>query len=119
MKGDAAVGCLFCGIVRGDIKGDIVYQNETVVAFRDISPKAPVHILIVPRKHIKTLADVGEEDKGLVGEICYVASQVAKEQKISQGGFRLVVNSGAGAGQSVYHLHFHLLGGRPFSWPPG
>lgn len=120
MEGGATVsGCLFCGIIRGDIKGDIVYQNKSIVAFRDTNPKAPIHILIVPRKHIETLVDVREEDQGLVGEICYVASQVAKEQKISQGGFRLVVNNGPGAGQSVYHLHFHLLGGRPFMWPPG
>ncbi len=118
-KGAPVKGCLFCDIIRGDVRSDIAYQSESVVAFRDISPKAPVHILIVPRKHIETLLDMREEDKGLVGEICYVASQVAKEQKISQGGFRLVVNNGPGAGQSVYHLHFHLLGGRPFSWPPG
>ena len=111
--------CLFCSIIKGDIKGDIVYRNNSVVAFRDISPKAPVHILIVPRKHIETLLDLRDEDKGLIGEICCVASQLAKDQGISKDGFRLVANCGPGAGQSVYHIHFHLLGGRPFSWPPG
>ena len=111
--------CLFCGIIRGEVKGNIVYRNESVVAFRDINPKAPVHILIVPRKHIETLADIGPADNALIGEICLVASQVAKDHGVSESGFRLVVNNGPGAGQSVYHLHFHLLGGRPFSWPPG
>lgn len=111
--------CLFCGIIKGDIKGDIVYQDKSVVAFRDIGPKAPVHILIVPRKHIETLLDLEQEDKGLVGEIFYVAKQLARDQGIAKEGFRVVLNSGPGAGQSVYHIHFHLLGGRPFTWPPG
>lgn len=111
--------CLFCGIVKGDIKAKIVYQNSSVVAFRDINPKAPVHILLVPRKHIATVLDLEPEDKAVAGELFCAASQVAKEQGISEDGFRLVVNCGPEAGQSVYHLHFHLLGGRPFSWPPG
>lgn len=111
--------CLFCRIVEGKVKGDIIYQDKSVVAFRDLGPKAPVHILIVPRKHLATLLDVGEEDKGLIGDILYVASQLARDQGIAEGGFRVVVNCGPGAGQSVYHIHFHLLGGRTFSWPPG
>ncbi len=111
--------CLFCGIIKGDIKGDIVYQDSSVVAFRDINPKAPVHLLIVPRKHLSTLLDVGEEDKELIGDLMAVCTKLAKDQGISEDGFRVVVNCGAGAGQSVFHVHFHLLGGRPLTWPPG
>lgn len=111
--------CLFCGIVKGDIKGEIVYQDKSVVAFRDIAPKAPVHILIIPRKHMETLLDLEQGDKQLIGDIFYVASQLAKEQGISKDGFRVVLNNGPGAGQSVDHIHFHLMGGRPFTWPPG
>ncbi|MBI4488966.1 MAG: histidine triad nucleotide-binding protein [Deltaproteobacteria bacterium] len=111
--------CLFCGIVRGDIKGEIVYQDNTLVAFKDINPKAPVHLLIVPRRHISTLLDVGLEDKGVIGDIFHLAARLARDQGISKDGFRLVVNCGPAAGQSVYHIHFHLLGGRSFTWPPG
>ncbi len=111
--------CLFCGIIKGDIKGDIVYQDHSVVAFRDVNPKAPVHLLIVPRKHISTLLDVEQGDKGLIGDIFYAGAQLARDQGISEDGFRVVVNCGPGAGQSVYHIHFHLLGGRKFTWPPG
>lgn len=111
--------CLFCGIIKGDVKGEIVYQDSSVVALKDINPKAPVHLLIVPRKHIATLLDLEKVDKGLIGDIFYVAAQLAKDQGISKDGFRVVVNCGAGAGQSVYHIHFHLLGGRALTWPPG
>ncbi len=111
--------CLFCGIVKGDIKGSIVYQDNSVVAFKDVNPKAPVHLLIVPRKHISTLLDLQPEDQTLIGDIFSVANQLAKDHGISKDGFRLVVNCGAGAGQSVFHLHFHLLGGRAMTWPPG
>lgn len=111
--------CLFCGIIKGDVKGDIVYQDESVVAFKDINPKAPVHILIVPRKHVATLLDLEQEDKGLIGDVFCVASRLAENQGIAEDGFRVVVNCGAGAGQSVFHIHFHLLGGRSLTWPPG
>jgi histidine triad (HIT) family protein len=111
--------CLFCGIVEGKIKGDIVYRDNSIVAFKDINPKAPVHILIVPTKHLATLLDLQEEDKEIVGEIFAVANRLAEQQGISKGGFRVVANCGAGAGQTVFHLHFHLLGGRSLSWPPG
>ncbi|MBI2351599.1 MAG: histidine triad nucleotide-binding protein [Deltaproteobacteria bacterium] len=111
--------CLFCSIIKGDVKGDIVYQDESVVAFRDINPKAPVHILIVPRKHIATLLDLEQGDKKLIGDIFYAATRLAKDKGISEDGFRVVLNCGPGAGQSVYHIHIHLLGGRPFTWPPG
>lgn len=111
--------CLFCAIIKGDIKGAIVYQDDSVVAFRDVNPKAPVHLLIVPRQHIATLLDVQQGDRELIGHIFYVAARLAEEQGVSKNGFRVVVNCGAGAGQSVYHVHFHLLGGRVLSWPPG
>jgi histidine triad (HIT) family protein len=111
--------CLFCGIVEGKIKGEIVYRDNSIVAFKDINPKAPVHILIVPAKHIATLLDLQEEDKEIVGEIFAVANRLAEQQRISKDGFRVVANCGAGAGQTVFHLHFHLLGGRSLSWPPG
>jgi histidine triad (HIT) family protein len=111
--------CLFCGIVEGKIKGEIVYRDNSIVAFKDINPKAPVHILIVPTKHIATLLDLQEEDKKIFGEIFAVANRLAEQQGISKGGFRVVANCGAGAGQTVFHIHFHLLGGRSLSWPPG
>lgn len=111
--------CLFCAIVKGDIKGELVYQDGSVVAFRDINPKAPVHLLIVPRKHIATLLDLEPGDKGLIGDIFSLAAKLARDQGIAQDGFRVVANCGEGAGQSVFHIHFHLMGGRPFTWPPG
>ncbi len=111
--------CLFCGIIAGKVKGTIVYEDGSVVAFKDIHPQAPVHILIVPRKHIATLADVEEKDKALVGDIFLVAARLAKDHGIAPDGYRVVLNCGPGAGQSVYHIHFHVLGGRRFRWPPG
>jgi histidine triad (HIT) family protein len=111
--------CLFCDIVEGRVKGDVVYRDESVVAFRDIRPRAPVHILIVPRKHVATILDLDVNDQTLIGQIFLVIAKLAREQGIAESGFRVVVNSGADAGQTVFHLHFHLLGGRPFGWPPG
>ena len=111
--------CLFCGIIEGKIKGDIVYQDDSVVAFKDVGPKAPVHILIVPRKHIATVLDLGPSDGALIGDIFRVAAKLAAEQGIAQKGFRVVVKCGSDAGQTVFHLHYHLLGGRHLSWPPG
>ena len=111
--------CLFCGIVDGHVKGDVVYRDESVVAFRDIRPRAPVHILIVPRKHVATILDLEVNDQTAIGQIFLVIAKLAREQGIAENGFRVVVNSGADAGQTVFHLHFHLLGGRHFGWPPG
>ena len=111
--------CLFCGIIDGKIKGEIVYQDPSVVAFKDIGPKAPVHLLIVPRKHIPTVLDIAPEDGPLVGEIYRVAAKLARDNGLADRGFRVVVNNGGDAGQSVFHLHYHLLGGRHFGWPPG
>jgi histidine triad (HIT) family protein len=111
--------CLFCGIIAGELKGEIVYGDDSVIAFRDILPRAPVHILIVPRKHIATVMDLGPSDSALVGEIFRVAAQLAQQEGIAATGFRVVVNCGRDAGQSVFHLHYHLLGGRVMGWPPG
>ncbi|HJU61569.1 MAG TPA: histidine triad nucleotide-binding protein [Candidatus Binatia bacterium] len=111
--------CLFCGIVEKKIKGDVLYEDNSVVAFKDINPKAPVHILIIPRKHIATLSDLSRADGEIVGDIFLVAAKLAQEQGVAQKGFRIVVNAGADAGQTVFHLHFHLLGGRHLGWPPG
>ena len=111
--------CLFCGIVDGTIKANIVYHNDRLVAFKDISPKAPVHILIIPRKHLVSVLDIEADDSALIGEIFQVAGRLAREHGIADSGFRVVVNSGEDAGQSVFHLHYHILGGRLMGWPPG
>lgn len=111
--------CLFCGIVAEKIKANVVFKNDYVVVFKDINPKAPVHLLIIPRKHIAGVLDIEPADHALVGQIFQVASHLAREQGIAESGFRVVVNSGANAGQSVFHLHYHLIGGRLMSWPPG
>ena len=111
--------CLFCGIVEGTIKANIVYQNDLVVAFKDIGPKAPVHVLIIPRKHIVGVLDVTVDDGAVIAEIFQVAARLAREFGIADSGFRVVVNSGPDSGQSVFPLHYHLLGGRQMSWPPG
>ena len=109
---------LFQKIMAGDIPADIVYEDERCVAFRDINPQAPTHILIVPRKPIPTLDDVTEEDGPLLGHLFVVASRIAADEGLT-GGYRTVFNCKEEAGQTVFHLHLHLLGGRPFGWPPG
>jgi histidine triad (HIT) family protein len=111
--------CLFCGVVEGKIKGNIVYQDDSVVAFKDINPKAPVHVLIIPRRHVAGVLDLAADDGAVIGHIFEIAARLAREQGIAGSGFRVVVNSGADAGQSVFHLHYHLLGGRRMTWPPG
>lgn len=110
-------GCIFCGIVEGRIPSKKVFEDDRVYAFEDIAPKAPTHVLIVPKKHIATFSDVSSEDEALLGALAARAAAIAKERGLSD--FRLVANNGEGAGQSVFHLHFHLLGGRSMSWPPG
>jgi histidine triad (HIT) family protein len=111
--------CLFCRIVRGEVPADFLHQDDLVLAFRDINPKAPTHVLIIPRDHIDSAADLTDDDGPMLGRMFSVAAKLAREAGISDRGFRLVSNSGAAAGQSVDHLHFHLLGGRSMSWPPG
>ncbi len=111
--------CLFCSIVNGKIKGEIVYQDDAVLAFKDVRPAAPVHVLIVPRKHIESVSSLQPEDFPVIGAIFIAAAKLAKDLGIAESGYRVVVNDGADAGQSVFHLHYHLLGGRPMRWPPG
>ena len=111
--------CLFCKIVAGEIPADIVYENESVIAFRDISPQAPVHVLVIPRKHISTINDLDEEDRTLIGDMFLAAKEIAAQEGIDESGYRAVMNCNKGAGQSVFHIHLHVLGGRGLSWPPG
>lgn len=111
--------CPFCKIIRKEKAAQIVYEDEKVVAFKDINPQAPVHLLILPRKHISGVTQIKEEDKELIGHIFLVAQKIARDFSIHQCGFRVVVNSGPDSGQAVFHLHFHLLGGRSLKWPPG
>ena len=111
--------CLFCKISDKEIPATLVFENERGVAFEDIHPQAPTHVQIIPRKHIATTLDLTAEDRLLVGEIFEVAAEIARERGIAEDGFRLVVNTNPAAGQSVYHLHLHLIGGRRLGWPPG
>ena len=109
--------CIFCQIVRGDIPSQSVYEDDLVVAFKDIRPQAPVHVLIVPRKHIPTLNDATPEDHPLLGHMFQVAKQLAKQFSVHESGYRTVFNVNEDAGQTVFHLHLHVIGGRPLSWP--
>jgi histidine triad (HIT) family protein len=111
--------CLFCKVISGEIKGNIVYEDERLVAFRDINPQAPMHVLIVPRRHIASLNDLQASDDGLVGEMIRRAAALAKEHGHADRGYRTVFNCNADAGQSVFHIHLHVLGGRRMTWPPG
>ncbi len=109
------MGCVFCQIVAGDLPGDIVYRDDEILAFRDVNPQAPVHLLVIPRKHIASLAQVGEEDVPLMGSLVGVANKLARQEGIAKSGYRLVINCGQQGGQLVPHLHLHLLGGRQLS----
>ncbi len=111
--------CLFCKIAAGEIPSNIVYRDDTVVAFRDINPQAPQHILLIPRRHIESMANLTAEDGPMLATIYTTASRLARELGIEKTGYRFLTNVGPDAGQSVFHLHFHLLGGRPLGWPPG
>ena len=107
--------CIFCQIVSGKIPSDIVYQNEEIIAFRDIEPQAPVHLIIIPRRHIPSLVHLSQADSSLVGHMVDIANQLAKSEGVAQSGYRLVINCGKEGGQLVPHLHLHLLGGRRLS----
>lgn len=113
------IDCIFCKIVNGDIPSKLVFENDDVVAFHDLNPQAPTHILVIPKKHIATLLESGNEDIELLGKIQTAAIEIARQQGLDQDGFRLVTNCLEGAGQSVFHIHVHLLGGRRLGWPPG
>ena len=111
--------CLFCKILAGEIPADIVYESESAIAFRDINPQAPTHVVIIPRKHVATINDITEEDQVLVGTLYSAARAIAAAEGIAEGGYRTVMNCNEAAGQTVFHLHLHLLGGRTLGWPPG
>jgi len=111
--------CIFCKIIEGKMNAEKVYEDERIVAVRDIAPVSPLHLLIMPKKHVVNLLDLQPEDDSLVGHIFRVAAHLAREAGFADSGFRIVNNNNAGAGQSVFHLHFHLLAGRQMHWPPG
>lgn len=111
--------CLFCKIARGDIPADIIFESETAVAFRDINPQAPTHVLVIPRRHIATINDLKDGDQAVVGDLFLAAANIAAEEGVADDGYRVVMNCNAGAGQTVFHIHLHLVGGRTMTWPPG
>ena len=111
--------CLFCRIVAGQIPSTKVYEDEHSFAFRDINPQAPVHVLLIPKKHIASLNEAGSEDHPALGHLMLVAGKIASQEGIADGGYRVVANTGADAGQTVFHIHLHVMGGRPMAWPPG
>lgn len=110
---------IFSKIILKEIPAEIVYEDDNVLAFKDIAPQAPIHILVIPKKEIPTVNDITEDDIPIVGKLVFVAKQLAKKFNIDANGYRLVINCNQDAGQAVYHLHLHLLGGRKFVWPPG
>jgi histidine triad (HIT) family protein len=112
-----ASNCLFCRIVAKEIPATIVAENDECLAFRDVNPQAPTHVLVVPRQHVESLNEV--RDSAMVGRMHALAAQIAKSEGIAEGGYRTVINTNADAGQTVFHIHLHLLGGRPMRWPPG
>jgi histidine triad (HIT) family protein len=113
------MSCLFCRIIAGEIPGTFLYQDERLVVLQDINPQAPLHALVIPRRHIATLNDLTAEDDGLVGEMVRRAALVAREKGVAEAGYRAVLNCNREAGQTVFHIHLHVIGGRPMAWPPG
>ncbi len=111
--------CLFCRIVDGEIPADVIHESDSAIAFRDINPQAPTHVLIIPRRHISTINDLNAGDEELVGSLHLAAKEIAQQEGLTDDGYRVVMNCGEGAGQSVFHIHLHLLGGRLLNWPPG
>jgi histidine triad (HIT) family protein len=111
--------CLFCRMVKGEIKPDVVHEDEDVLAFRDLNPQAPVHVLVIPKLHLATLNDLDESHAALMGKLFLAAKKVAEQEGLAERGYRTVINCNAEAGQSVYHVHLHLLAGRAMHWPPG
>ena len=118
-KGENVSDCIFCKIVDGQIPAKTVFESDDLLAFEDISPVAPVHVLIIPKKHIATLNDATDESAELLGQLLLCAKSIAGERNLAEEGYRTVMNCMSGAGQSVFHIHLHLLGGRIFQWPPG
>lgn len=119
LGGEVMEDCIFCKIISGEIPCDKIYEDDMVLSFRDINPGAPCHFLIIPKKHLESLNDISEEDSKIIAHIFIVAKQLAVQNGIDQSGYRIVSNCGVDAGQSVQHVHFHVLGGRNLAWPPG
>ncbi|MCY0918176.1 MULTISPECIES: histidine triad nucleotide-binding protein [unclassified Streptomyces] len=119
MAGEPQADCLFCKIVAGEIPATVVRETETTVAFRDISPKAPTHVLVIPKVHYPDAASLAAAEPGVAADVLREAGQVAADEKVVDRGYRVVFNTGAGAGQTVFHAHAHVLGGRGLQWPPG
>jgi histidine triad (HIT) family protein len=113
------MGCIFCDIVAKKLPARIIYEDEHAIAFEDINPKAPVHALVIPRKHISTNLDIEQNDNMLIGHLFQIANQIAKDKEVAKRGFRLVMNCNPDSGQTVFHIHLHILGGRLMHWPPG
>ena len=111
--------CIFCRIAAGEIDADVVYRDDDVVAFRDMNPQAPTHVLVIPRKHVPTINDLEDVDAEVIGRLFLAAKEIARAEGVEQSGYRVAMNCMEGAGQSVFHVHLHLLGGRAFRWPPG
>ena len=119
MSASPAGGCLFCRIARREVPATILFETERVIAFEDIRPKAPVHVLVIPRVHFASLDEAPEGSEGLLGELLVAARRAAREKGVADTGFRVVLNTGPDSGQEVRHIHFHVLGGRRLTWPPG
>jgi histidine triad (HIT) family protein len=115
----SSADCLFCKIVAGDIPAEIIYESESAIAFRDINAQAPTHVLIIPRQHIATINDLDDGDEATVGRLFKAAKVIAAAEGFADDGYRVVMNCNEAAGQTVFHIHLHLLGGRPLTWPPG
>ena len=111
--------CLFCKILSGDIPADIIYESDTAIAFRDVNPQAPTHALVIPRKHIATINSLQVEDESVIGSLYLAAQEIARQEGIADDGYRAVMNCNPAAGQTVFHIHLHVLGGRTLTWPPG
>ncbi len=111
--------CLFCRIIAGETSTDFVHQDDRSIVIRDINPQAPTHLLVIPKEHLESLDEASQSDEALLGHLLRVGARVANEAGLAESGYRTVINTGAGAGQSVFHLHVHVLGGRPMNWPPG
>ena len=115
----SSADCLFCKIVAGDIPAEIIYETDSSIAFRDVNPKAPTHVLIIPREHIATINDLNAGNEATVGDLYMAAKSIAAEEGLADDGYRVVMNCNEAAGQTVFHIHLHLLGGRSLGWPPG
>lgn len=113
------MNCLFCRIARKEIPANVVFENDTLLAFQDIRPQAPTHLLVIPKRHIATINDTEDQDNLLLGDMILCAKELTKKQGVSDVGYRLVFNINSGGGQEVYHIHLHILGGRQMTWPPG